>query len=97
METVLSARKALISIQGLRIEAEEFTLSEKAKRKNRGRKNCKLAGVYLKKKNASNFNDLELFCYLWQTEFPKQACRRLPRKTAQNKTSLPLQSLSYLA
>ena len=50
METVLSARKALISIQGLRIEAEEFTLSEKAKRKNRGRKNCKLAGVYLKKK-----------------------------------------------
>ena len=34
METVLSARKALISIQGLRIEAEEFTLSEKAKVKS---------------------------------------------------------------
>ena len=33
-ETVLSARKALISIQGLRIEAEEFTLSEKAKVKS---------------------------------------------------------------
>ena len=38
------------STQELRTQAEEFTLSEKAKGEVRAGKICKLAGVYLKKK-----------------------------------------------